>query len=61
MKVIGTSNFDDELVSEFFVCSTPNKAMAQEIAEALNLFNGGEHKYFYKSVEDDHKLYKYEP
>lgn len=61
MKVIAVSNFNDEIISDFFVCSTSNKAMSEQIAEALNCFHGKNSEYFYKSVSDDHILYKFEP
>lgn len=61
MKVIGTSNFDEETTSDRLVCENVNEHYGKIIVDALNTRGGNYSMYFYKLVPDDHKLYEWEP
>ncbi len=60
MKVIGVSNFDLESVSDILICENVSKHNGKRFVELLN--QNGEHAtYYYRLVEDDYKLYVFEP
>lgn len=61
MKIIGTSNFDNESVSDFLVCENVNEHWGQRIVKLINEREGENSSYFYKLVPDDHELYEFEP
>lgn len=63
MKIIATSNFDLESVSEYVVASgIQSKQMAITMAKALNdKFGGEDATYWYVVKEDDYVPYKYDP
>jgi len=61
MKVIGVSNFALESVSDILICESVSKRNGKRFVELLNQ-DGEEHAtYHYRLVEDDYKLYVFEP
>lgn len=63
MKIIAVSNFGNELLDEFLVADNiRNSEFARYIAIALNeRFSGKDAERYYRAVEDDYKLYTYDP
>lgn len=63
MKIVKVSNFNDEMINDQLVCSNiKNKFEADTMLEALNQKHSGDTaNYHYKIVEDDYKLYTWEP
>lgn len=62
MKIIQTDNFDRESVSDVLVAENVHNFYAAKITEFLNGVYGGDNSPFYFcAVEDDHKLYVFEP
>lgn len=62
MRIVRTSNHDDETVSEVFVgwgSLTSNEALVR--LQKLNRDITDESRYFHKIVDNDYKLYKYDP
>ena len=61
MKIIAVDNFDRESVSDVLIIPyVINPEIAEQIADLLNKDGAGSDK-FYKAVDNDHKLYKFEP
>lgn len=57
MKIIGTSNFDNEAVADFLVCdSIRSKADGDLMLAALLRTCSSSSTYWYKLVEDDYRL-----
>jgi hypothetical protein len=62
MKIVCTDNFDREIISDTLVCENINKYHGERIVEFLNENDSGNNSpNFYTLVEDDYKLYKFEP
>ena len=65
MRIIVTDNFNREHISDReikpFDLSFLSKADAEAIAAVLNNRQGRESPMFYQVVEDDQRLYAYEP
>jgi hypothetical protein len=61
MKIIGTSNFDDEFVSDKLICTGVDKFWGERLVKLLNESSGESSYYFYKLVDDEYELYKFEP
>lgn len=62
MKIIAVDNYDRETVSDILVCKNCDEYEAKIMCEALNEKLGGPSSpRFFKVVEDDYKLYKWEP
>ena len=62
MKIIGVDNFDTEIVSDILVCDNISEYYGKQIVKFINdTFCKDYSSYFYKLVEDDYKLYKFEP
>ena len=61
MKVIGTSNYDVDTMSDIYCCTCDDEYMANHIALALTKIQGEDGDRFFKVVPDDHKLYTWEP
>lgn len=59
MKIIGVSNFDDEMVSDVLVKKDIYGVQIIDELEKLN--KDSEQKYFYKAVDDNYKLYEFKP
>lgn len=60
-RVVGTSNFDNEMVSEVWASDPLSESDAYEKAREMNSRAGSMSKYFYVSRPETYKLYKYEP
>lgn len=62
MKIVRTSNYDLESVSEVLVAENINNAYGIFLRDQLNHRYSGEHAPdFFKLVDDDYVLYKFEP
>lgn len=62
MKIICVDNFDRESRDDSLVCENVNKYMGKQIVEFLiEKFSGNESSDFFRLVEDDYKLYTFEP
>lgn len=62
MKIICINNFGNEAISDVLVASNVNNYYGKIITDALNESCSGDNSpYFYELVEDDYKLYKFEP
>jgi len=61
MKIISVDNFDRETIDDELVCENVNEQYGKVITDALNdRFSGVDGIVFFKLVEDDHTLYKFE-
>ena len=62
MKIICTSNFDNESVDDRLIAENVNHFYAQYIVTYLNdKFSGDTSPDYFRIVTDDYKLYKFEP
>jgi len=62
MKIIRVSNFDKESVDDLLVSDNANERYTADIVQFLNtVFSGDESDYYFKKVEDDYVLHKFEP
>jgi hypothetical protein len=62
MKIINVDNFDRDSVSDKLVCENVSEYYGEIIVDFLNDRLSSEHSTdFYKLVDDDHKLYVWEP
>jgi len=61
MKIICVDNFDRDYESDYLVCENVEEYYGKEIVEFLNnKHSGNESPYYYRLVEDEYKLYKFE-
>lgn len=61
MKIICVDNFDRDTKDDTLVCENVNEYYGKILVNFLNDKLSGEHSSdFYRLVEDNHKLYKYE-
>ncbi|QJI52425.1 hypothetical protein [Psychrobacillus phage Perkons] len=61
MKVICVDNYDRDTHDDKLVCENVNEFYAKKITDFLNeKFSGDSSDDYFKAVDDDHKLYKYE-
>lgn len=63
MKIINTDNYDRDNHSDILIAENiTSVTFAKFIADSLNQKYGGENSSnFFKAVEDDYKLYTFEP
>jgi len=62
MKIIKTDNFDRDCISDVLIAENVNEYYGKFITGVLNKKYSGEHSPdFYRLVQDDYKLYKWEP
>jgi len=63
MKIIATDNQNRDGVDDLLVAENVDDRWAIIIADALNksLCTSNQSSKFFRAVEDDHKLYKFEP
>lgn len=63
MKIIAKDNFNREYIPDFLVAENCGSFYAPIIAKLLNEYLGKNpnHHHFYITVENDYKLYKFEP
>lgn len=59
-KVIGVSNFGDEMVSDILQEAWLTESTAKQQAASLNEIRDGLSKYYYQVVPQAHQLYKSE-
>jgi hypothetical protein len=61
MKIIQVDNFQRDVHDDVLVCENVNESYGNLIVNVLNHKYSGEHSsVFYRLVEDDHELYKYD-
>ena len=61
MKIICVDNFNRETVNDWLVADNVNKRMGERIIEALNKQESDESPTYFRLVEDDYKLFVFEP
>lgn len=61
MKIIGVSNHGQEDVSDILIASNLNNYYGELIVKFLQNNTHDNDTYYPKLVEDDYKLYEYEP
>lgn len=62
MKIVKVDNLGRETVSDVLVAENVPTSYSETIAEALNLKHGGPLSYnYFKAVDDDYKLYQFQP
>lgn len=62
MKIILVDNFDRNRINDILIVSNINKIWGERIVNLLNdKFSGNHSADFFKLVEDNHKLHKFEP
>lgn len=61
MKIIDVDNFDRENVDDVLVCENINEHYGKMVVNILNERYSSDHSSsFFRLVEDDYKLYKFE-
>jgi hypothetical protein len=61
MKIICVDNYSRDTIDDVLVCENVNEYYGKFLVDQLNARLSGEHSPdFYRLVENDHKLYKYE-
>jgi len=60
-KIIGKSNFDLDNVSDILIADNLNKYYGEKIVKYLQDNTRDNDTYFPRLVEQDYKLYKWEP
>ena len=61
MKIVRVDNYDRELYNDVLVCENiRNEKFGNIMVDALNSREGSNSEWFYKLVEDDDKLFKFE-
>lgn len=60
MRIIRGSNYDDETKSEAVVAKNLSVYYAEKISKLLNTAEGMDSLEYYRSEDDDYKLYKWE-
>ena len=61
MKIVRVDNYDRELYNDVLVCENIiNEKLGDIMINALNYREGRNSEWFYKLVEDDYKLFKFE-
>lgn len=62
MKIIKVDNFNRETISDVLIADNVQNSYASVITEFLNKkYGGNDLPDFFRAVEDDYKLYKFEP
>ena len=62
MKIVRASNFDDEMFAESLVAENIQvETLGAIMVEALNKTLDEHSHHYFKFVQDDYKLYKFEP
>ena len=59
MKKIIINNYGNEAISDKLLCENINEYYAKKVCDILN--NTEDECYYFKVVEDDYKLYVWEP
>ena len=61
MKIVCVDNYDREFYDDILVCENiRNEKFGNIMVDALNSREGSNSEWFYKLVEDDYKLFKFE-
>ena len=61
MKIVCVDNYDREFYDDILVCENiRNEKWGNVMVDALNSRKGENSELFYKLVEDDYKLFKFE-
>ena len=61
MKIVCVDNYDREFYDDILVCENiRNEKFGNIMVDALNSREGSNSEWFYKLVEDDYTLFKFE-
>ena len=62
MKIIGKSNFDDDMVNDILIAENVPDEYASFLTDKMNeQYSTGRSKYFYEAKPDYYELYVWEP
>lgn len=61
MKIIKVDNFDREIYSDKLIATSLSDFYAKRIANLLNDNEDPQGPDYYRAVQDDHTLFKFEP
>lgn len=62
MKIIGKSNFDNEMVNDVLIVESVNHFYGKMITDLLNEYKCDERSLlFFELKEDNYKLYEFKP
>lgn len=62
MKIVAVDNYDREMKNDILVCENVNQRYGNFLTNQLNdKFSGANGDKFFQLVEDNYKLYKFEP
>ena len=61
MKIIGIDNWDREYINDILICENVHSYYIDSLIKILNDNIGHHNGYYCKVVEDDYKLYKFQP
>lgn len=61
MKIVIISNYNNELINDRLFCENISYEIAKKIANIMNESIPDDHPDFYEVVDDDYKLYKWQP
>ena len=60
MKIICVDNYDREQFDDVLIATSVDKTDGEKIIDFLNEYNKNDN-WFYKLVEDNYELFKFEP
>lgn len=60
-KIILTDSFARETISDILIAENVNPAYAQDIVNDLNRYKSPHNPQWFRLVDDDYKLYVYNP
>lgn len=61
MKIVATSNYDDETQSDVLICENVTEVMGIHIRNLLQDHEGDSSDNYYRCLPDDYKLYEWRP
>lgn len=61
MKIVRVDNFDREIYDDVLICENVSQYYGKDIVEFFNNREGEYSDWYYRLVEDDYKLFKFEP
>lgn len=61
MKIIGIDNLNRENINDILICENVHSYYINSIIKILNDGLKNQNGYYCKAVEDDYKLYKFQP
>ena len=61
MKIVRVDNYDREIYDDDLIVENVNEIYGEELVEFLNSKEPQHSDYYFRLVENDYKLYKFEP